>query len=305
MSNTKQFAKSWKDKLKGGKADKKKPSDFDKKALAQGIKVELEHTKDKKLAMEIAMDHLTEDPKYYDKLKQVEKGLNKSDTAFYGYKNTQATVNVAEQAHAETASPELIQYIATSINAELQKIRLAKGTLTVSKKDEGLYSAFFENNEGQVVEEFENCTVEMLAKNLMVRGYYDAPIASNETKAEHPDEKEDRELIRDALDMHNAFYHQGQAPGEPINGKGYVRIKYGNFELEIKKSMSDFIKSFRTEQPTKADVKKALTAWRRNSKVASQFRSDVDAAQALISDWNQYGEDFSQILHAMKMRNEK
>lgn len=304
MSNTKNFAKAWKDKLKGGKADKKKPSDFDKKALAQGVKVELEHTDDKKVAMEIAMDHLTEDPNYYDKLKQVEK-VKKSE-AFYGYKNTQATVSTVAQAHAETASPELIQYISASLNADVQKIRLAKGTLTVSKKDEGLYSAFFSNMDGQVVDEFENCTVEMLAKNLMVKGYYDTPIALDApVKAEHSDEAEDRALIREKIDDHIAMFHQGQQPGEPIGSKGYVRIKYGNFELEIKKSMADFIKAHKTEQPTKADVKKALSAWRRNSKAAAQFRSDFDAAQALVTDWNQYGEDFSQVLHAMKMKNEK
>lgn len=62
------------DKLPGGLADKKKPSDFPAAALKQGIKVELEHTKDRALAREIAMDHLTEDLKYYDKLKLVEKG---------------------------------------------------------------------------------------------------------------------------------------------------------------------------------------------------------------------------------------
>jgi hypothetical protein len=62
-----------KDKIPGGKADKKNPKDFNPQALAQGIKIEMEHTKDKKIAQEIAMDHLTEDPKYYEKLKQVEK----------------------------------------------------------------------------------------------------------------------------------------------------------------------------------------------------------------------------------------
>lgn len=62
-----------KDKIPGGLADKKKPSDFDQKALKQGIEVEMEHTSDKAVATEIAMDHLTEDPKYYDKLKSVEK----------------------------------------------------------------------------------------------------------------------------------------------------------------------------------------------------------------------------------------
>ena len=40
--------------------------------IAKGIKVELEHTTDKNIAHEIAMDHVYEDPKYYDKLKKVE-----------------------------------------------------------------------------------------------------------------------------------------------------------------------------------------------------------------------------------------
>lgn len=40
--------------------------------LAIGIEVEQEHTSNKKIAAEIAKDHLNEDPKYYEKLKQVE-----------------------------------------------------------------------------------------------------------------------------------------------------------------------------------------------------------------------------------------
>lgn len=62
-----------KDKIKGGLADKKKPSDFDPKALLKGQKVEMEHTSNKAVAKEIAMDHLTEDKKYYDKLETIEK----------------------------------------------------------------------------------------------------------------------------------------------------------------------------------------------------------------------------------------
>jgi hypothetical protein len=38
----------------------------------KGIKTEMEHTKDKDRAKEIAMDHLSENPKYYDKLKKIE-----------------------------------------------------------------------------------------------------------------------------------------------------------------------------------------------------------------------------------------
>lgn len=60
------------DKIPGGLADKKKPEDFDPEALAEGIKVEMEHTSDRSIAQEIAMDHLTEDKDYYKKLKVIE-----------------------------------------------------------------------------------------------------------------------------------------------------------------------------------------------------------------------------------------
>jgi hypothetical protein len=43
-----------------------------RKQLHMGMKVEMEHTDDKEKAKEIAMDHLWEDPKYYDKLKKIE-----------------------------------------------------------------------------------------------------------------------------------------------------------------------------------------------------------------------------------------
>lgn len=43
-----------------------------KSELIKGIKVELEHTDDEKVAKEIAMDHLYEDPHYYSKLKKME-----------------------------------------------------------------------------------------------------------------------------------------------------------------------------------------------------------------------------------------
>ena len=77
------------EKLKGGRADKKSFQDLVKKynkkskdsidiekqlknQLNKGIKVEMEHTKNKTKAKEIAMDHLFEDPKYYDKLQKIE-----------------------------------------------------------------------------------------------------------------------------------------------------------------------------------------------------------------------------------------
>ena len=65
--------KTPKQKFHGGLADKKQESDFDPEALARGTAVEMEHTDDPEAAKEIAMDHLVEDPKYYDKLAKIEK----------------------------------------------------------------------------------------------------------------------------------------------------------------------------------------------------------------------------------------
>lgn len=41
-----------------------------KAQLKKGVEEEMEHTTDKAVAKEIALDHLNEDPKYYDKLKK-------------------------------------------------------------------------------------------------------------------------------------------------------------------------------------------------------------------------------------------
>jgi hypothetical protein len=58
-----------------GEADKKKVTakDVHPEELMMGIKVEMEHTQDKELAKQIALDHLAELPDYYSRLKKMEK----------------------------------------------------------------------------------------------------------------------------------------------------------------------------------------------------------------------------------------
>lgn len=73
------------DTFPGGLADKYSLDDLAKKhgvgvdeiksQIAKGMKVEMEHTNDKKVAFEIAKDHIFEDPKYYDKLKTIENRI--------------------------------------------------------------------------------------------------------------------------------------------------------------------------------------------------------------------------------------
>lgn len=59
-------------KISIGKYSDIPDTEFDTEQLKQGTKVEMEHTKNAKIAKAIAKDHIKEDPKYYDKLKKVE-----------------------------------------------------------------------------------------------------------------------------------------------------------------------------------------------------------------------------------------
>lgn len=65
----------YKETIKGGEKGEghgKKPSDFNSKDLLKGMVVELEHSDDELVAMELVIDHLAEDEKYYDKLEKIE-----------------------------------------------------------------------------------------------------------------------------------------------------------------------------------------------------------------------------------------
>lgn len=61
-----------------GKSKKEKftEKDADPKELEMGIKVEMEHTKNKAIAKRIALDHLAELPDYYTRLNKMEGGAH-------------------------------------------------------------------------------------------------------------------------------------------------------------------------------------------------------------------------------------
>ncbi len=66
------LSESFKEQIPGGLSSGKDPREFDQEQLLMGVNVEVEHTKNVLMAMEIAMDHLSEVPDYYTKLKAVE-----------------------------------------------------------------------------------------------------------------------------------------------------------------------------------------------------------------------------------------
>ena len=102
------------------------------KQIKKGIEVEMEHTDDPKIALKIAMDHIKEDPEYYDKLTKA--GLE-------------------ELNEGEFCPQCLAEYIRENINqlheAEYQgrKVPLGKPM----KGDVKKFKVYVKNNKGNVV----------------------------------------------------------------------------------------------------------------------------------------------------------
>lgn len=81
--------KSEDNQLEGGKSDNLTIEDLAKKhkvdlnkikdQVKQGVKVEMEHTNNPRIALEIVLDHLFESASYYTKLKEMEKTFKKDE----------------------------------------------------------------------------------------------------------------------------------------------------------------------------------------------------------------------------------
>lgn len=220
------------------------------------------------------------------------------------WKDTNTQVDIKDQDNAETTtSPELIQYLKTSVDSDMSKIPFAKGMLTVAKVSDGLYSGFFSDEAGQVIDKFPPTTLDIIAKNLEVKGYYSkaVPVSTTPYHDEHQeDEIEDRAIAREEA----IKVFQELSPTSPEKS---IKIKYGSFELEIKKSINDFVKSYRNDvlekSQIKDDIRKAINSWKRNS--APNLRGELDAARELLTNWDFHKESFHQTLFAIEQLKKK
>ena len=84
MKLVKESIDEYSNTIKGGKGDELNASDVNSNELELGIAVEMEHTNNKKQAKEIALDHLSENPKYYSIL--INAGLVDEPEALNIYK---------------------------------------------------------------------------------------------------------------------------------------------------------------------------------------------------------------------------
>lgn len=77
------------DHLEGGLGDDASVMEFDPEQILKGMEVEMEHTKDPKIALEITLDHLAEDEAYYTRLDYMEKNAEDNISPEMGCGNMQ------------------------------------------------------------------------------------------------------------------------------------------------------------------------------------------------------------------------
>lgn len=203
------------------------------------------------------------------------------------FRNTTISIDSADQKLAEdTANPVVIDHIKFHDQNGVADVPFSKGILKLFKKEEGLFSAAFQDEHGQIIEKFDDMTAEMLAKNLMIRDldtlpvYGELPQMYEYEDSEEEMEKEDEEEVQ----------------VKPTS----IRIKYGDFELEIKKSIYSFLNDFKKSNINKDKLlNKALVILsKRHGK-----KNKTDMAKAISQDWEIYKEDLMQIIDALNRKD--
>lgn len=218
------------------------------------------------------------------------KSFAKEFKKSYGYYHHGVKVDAESQKAAEeTLNPESLKAFKSMVNDmdqyESQRVPFESGTLVVDKKDNGLYNAFFEDTQGEVQDRFFDKTAETLLKDLFVKGL----LREEEIPLPFKGPNTPPVLLKDEDGEER---REGpEAYREPYS----VRIKCGDFEFELKKSLQNFVKSWKT--PQKNELKKAISTWRKHR---TDISNDREAVKEILDNWNLYGEDFNQVLFAVQ-----
>lgn len=238
-------------KLKGGKGDKLSINDVDRAEFKKGIKHEMEHTTDPKIAAEIALDHLAENPKYYSELDKT--GIDESifssvDKPVKG-KEVSFTVEDHSDPNKKLQIKKTVKSGKKSKDGTFELSFTQGDKLTMTKTNQGVTSLYFENPSDAKIHD----KVVDLDKGLATLADKIFPKEQEKTVNEYADgEKDDYDEIEDSYgtpeikSMLNKYDNLGfDLPGEAMNAiltdKDFTR----NYDFD-------------NNQP---DVQK-LTAWR-------------------------------------------
>lgn len=212
-----------------GEADKKglAPKDVHPEQLAMGVKVEMEHTKDKKLAKQIALDHLAEMPDYYTKLAKMERegGVKEESTVT---KDVQKGMFEDRDLEAKVVS-----WLKENPNPKDDEVHAFSKELKVSPHD---LEAVFYKIASEVAKKKEEVTTEEMTSKGPERG-------ENQSLPEYM--KDLKEFFKGALDY--------KVSGNKLT----VDFRYNYWSSkEAEKNFRAMMKGKGvTEEPTKVDVK--------------------------------------------------
>lgn len=236
------------------------------------------------------------------------------------FKDTSVSVDSKDQMMAEvTTSPQLLDYLnknivnsaETNANGGQWKVPFPTGILTLTQREAGIYNGFFQDKNGQVVEKFDAQTVALVAKTLQIKSlvpFPEGPIATpmEQSQAAEPVKPSSDQMIdaaHDRIDMvHNRIDEMQRQVISQFKG---LKIKYGDFEVEIRKSVQDFICDFKagkTPAPDKEVVRKAISSWRKRY---SQLTSDQAAAKELSENWTTHQDSFCQFVDALSRSDDE
>ena len=200
--------------------------------------------------------------KNYKKSKELKKS--------YDYSDAHIRVDSREHADAENANPEFVKQLKeTFLKSDryaVESLPVGEGLLVLSQTDNNLFNGFFKDIQGQVTEKFTNKTIEMVAKALLVKSLVILP--------EPP----------------------APAPKPEISMMGgYVKLKFGDFEFEMKKSMTnDF------PRVNRKDLHKAVRIWKKSSEPYTGVTNLKDSLKELSENWELHQEKFNQILFGIQ-----
>ncbi len=220
------------------------------------------------------------------------KSFAKKFKKSYDYPDTLTIIDAKDQQAAEEGTPSsFLEKITSQMKKgdSVHKIQMQKGVLTLANKDSNLYSGFFTDADGQVVEKFEGHTLQMVAKTLIVKG-----------------RATDFDLYGDGED------YEPQAPAAPVEvaapssgASPQVTIKFGDVEIQLRKSIRAFVDDYRNGRSQDQEIiRKAIKSWRRSQKF-QDFASDKEAAQEIVSNWEANKESFGQTLFAIRQMSRK
>lgn len=217
------------------------------------------------------------------------KAFAKNFKKSYDYPDTLTIIDAKDQQAAEEGTPsKFLEKITSQMRKgdSVHKIQMQKGVLTLANKDANLYSGFFTDADGQIVDKFDAHTLEMVAKTLIVKG-----------------RATDYDLYGEAED------YEPQAPVQqavsPSSNQPQVTIKFGDVEIQLRKSIRQFVDDFKKGRTQDEElIRKAIKSWRR-SQTFNRFESDREAAQAIIANWEAHRESFSQTVFAIRQMSRK